>query len=140
MEQPVLSDANQFPSEDIIFSHIEKTKALWISLFEHIHAHHPDFAEEWRYYRDGKSWLLKVTQKKKTIFWLSIVKGAFRTTFYFTDKAEEALMSSDLSDEIKEQFKSGKRFNKIKGVTIIHARKKNIEEAKILIGIKIRMK
>jgi hypothetical protein len=65
MEQPVLSDANKFPSEDIIFSHIGKTKALWISLFEHIHANHPDFAEEWRYYRDGKSWLLKVTLLSK---------------------------------------------------------------------------
>jgi len=140
MEQPVLSDANQYPSEDIIFSHIGKAGALWISLFEHIHANHPDFAQEWRYYRDGKSWLLKVTQKKKTIFWLSIIKGSFRTTFYFTEKAEEALMSSDLSDELKEKFKSGKQFNKIRGVTIVYAKKKDIEEAKILIGIKMRMK
>ena len=96
--------------------------------------------QEWRYYRDGKSWLLKVTRKKKTIFWLSIIKGSFRTTFYFTDKAEEALMSSDLSDELKEKFKSGKQFNKIRGVTIVYAKKKDIEEAKILIGIKMRMK
>ena len=140
MEQPILSDAKQFPSDDIIFSHIGKTRALWISLFEHIHAHHPDFAQEWRYYRDGKSWLLKVTQKKKTIFWLSIIRGSFRTTFYFTDKAEEALMSSDLSDELKEQFKSGQHYNKIRGVTILYAKRKNVEDAKILIGIKIRMK
>jgi hypothetical protein len=140
MEQAILSDASQFPSEEVIFSHIGKTRALWISLFDHIHAHHPDFAEEWRYYRDGNRWLLKVTQKKKTIFWLSIIKGAFRTTFYFTDKAEEALMSSGLSDELKEQFKSGKRYNKIKGVTVIHAKKKDVEEAKTLIGIKIRIK
>ncbi len=140
MEQPVLSDADQFPSEDIVFSHIGKTKALWISLFEHIHANHPDFVEEWRYYRDGKSWLLKVTQKKKTIFWLSIIRGSFRTTFYFTDKAEEELMSSSLSDELKEQFKSGKHFNKIRGVTVVHSKKKNVEEAKILIDTKLRMK
>ncbi len=140
MEQPILSDANQFPTEDIIFSHIGKTKPLWISLFEYIRANHPDFTEEWRYYRDGKSWLLKVTQKKKTIFWLSIIQGAFRTTFYFTDKAEEAFMSSNLTDELKQEFKSGKHFGKLRGMTIVHTTKRNVEEAKILIGIKLRMK
>jgi len=140
MEQPVLSNPEEFPSESIIFSHIGKTKALWLSLFEYIHSNHPDFVEEWRYYRDGKSWLLKVTRKKKTIFWLSIIKGSFRTTFYFTDKAEEPLMSSDLSDELKNQFKSGNPLAKIKGVTVVYRSGRDIEDARILVGIKIRMK
>jgi hypothetical protein len=140
MEQPLLSDATQFPSEEIVFSHIGKAKALWISLFDFILANHLDIAKEWRYYRDGKSWLLKVTRKKKTIFWLSVIKGAFRTTFYFTDKAKEAILSSDLSDELKEQFNGGKQYGKIKGLTIVHTTKKNIEDAKILISIKLRMK
>lgn len=140
MDQLVLSDASQFPSEDVVFSHIGKTKALWISLFDHIHSNYPEFAEEWRYYRDGKSWLMKVTHKKKTIFWLGIIEGGFRTTFYFTDKAEEALMSSGISKVLKEKFQSGKKYNKIRGVTIVYATKKNIEEAKALIGIKTRMK
>jgi hypothetical protein len=140
MEQTVLLDETQFPSEEIIFSHIGKARTLWISLFDHVQTHHPDFVKEWRYYRDGKSWLMKVTQKKKTIFWLSIIKGAFRTTFYFTDKAKEAILSSDLSEDLKEQFQSGKHYGKIKGLTVIHTAKKNIENAKMLIGIKLQMK
>jgi hypothetical protein len=140
VEPLVLNDPNQFPSEEIIYSHIGRTKPLWISLFDHIDADHPDFVREWRYYRDGKSWLLKVTQKKQTIFWLSIIKSGFRTTFYFTDKAKEIIMSSELSDELKQQFTSGKSFGKIKGINIVYAKKKNIEDAKILIDIKLRMK
>jgi hypothetical protein len=140
MEQALLSDPTQFPSEEIIFSHLGKSRTLWLSLFDYIQTNHPDIMKEWRYYRDGKSWLLKVTQKKKTIFWLSIQKGAFRTTFYFTDKAKEAILSSDLSNELKEQFQSGKNNGKIKGLTINHTTRKNIDDAKILIGIKLRMK
>ena len=138
MEQPLLADPNQYPSEDVIFSHIGKCRSLWTSLFDYIHASHPDFGEEWRYYRDGKSWLLKVTRKKKTIFWLSLIKGSFRTTFYFTDKAEEAILSSELSEELKEQFRNRK--NKISGVTIVYSKKANLEDAKQLIGIKIQVK
>lgn len=29
-------------------------------------------SSEWRYYNDGKSWLCKVTHKKKTIVWISL--------------------------------------------------------------------
>jgi hypothetical protein len=140
VEQLVLNEPNQFPSEVIIYSYIGRTKPLWVSLFQHIDADHPDFVREWRYYRDGKSWLLKVTQKKKTVFWLSIVKGSFRTTFYFTDKAKDLIMASALSDELKDQFTSGESFGKIKGITIAYAKKQHLADAKILIDIKLRIK
>jgi hypothetical protein len=143
MEQPILSDKNQFPSEEIIFSHIGNAKVLWIALFGYIHAERPDFSEEWRYYTDvGKgSWLLKVSRKKKTIFWLSILEGSFRITFYFTGKAEKAIMESSISDVLKEQFMDcKKKKNKFWGLTIYYKEKKDIEDAKTLIGIKISMK
>ena len=140
MEQPILTDKNQFPTEEIIFSHIEKSKILWQSLFDHIHTNHPDISEQWRYYNDGKSWLLKVTRKSKTIFWLSLIKNSFRITFYFTDKAEEAINKSSISDELKKQFKEGKSYGKIRGLTIIFKNKKDVEYAKSLITIKLSIK
>ena len=140
MEPPILSDPNQYPSEDVIFPNIGKTKALWIPLFEHIHANHPDFAEEWRYYRDGKSWLLKVTRKKQTIFWLSIIRDSFRTTFYFNAKAEKLIQESDISNDLKEQYRNGMKNNRIQGLTITYANKNDIEEAKKLMKLKISMK
>jgi hypothetical protein len=140
MEQTLLSDPNQFPSDEIIFFHIGKAKELWIALFNSIHAEHPDFTEDWRYYRDGKRWLLKVNQKKKTIFWLSIAQDSFRITFYFNDKAEGAIFSSDLSETLKEQYRNGKRFNKIRGLTLTFQNSHDLKTAKVLIGIKLQMK
>ena len=140
MEQPILNDKNQFPTEEIVFSHIGRSKILWKSLFDFIHTNHPDISEEWRYYNDGKSWLMKVTRKSKTVFWLSIIKGAFRVTFYFTEKAKQTIMNSSISDELKEQFKSGKTYGKIRGLTILFKNKKDIEYAKSLIAIKFSIK
>jgi hypothetical protein len=140
MEKPIFSDPNHHPSEEIIFSHLGKTQSLWKELFDYIHVNHPDISEEWRFYNDGKSWLMKVTRKKKTIFWLSVVEGAFRTTFYFTDKAEQSIMSSSLSEDLKEQFRAGKQYGKIKGITVVNSSKKHIKDAKTLIGIKLQMK
>jgi hypothetical protein len=141
MEKPVLSDKNQCPSEEVIFFHIGKAKPLWLALFEFIRTEHSDFTQEWKYYNDGKSWLLKVSRKKKTIFWLSVRQDSFRTTFYFTDRAEEKIMASNISEELKLQFKNGKQYNRIRGITVSYTtKKKDIEAAKALIGIKILMK
>jgi len=140
MQEKVLADKDQFPTEEVIFSHIGKSKIYWESIFQHIHTNHLDFSEQWRYYNDGKSWLLKLTRKSKTIFWLSIYKGLFRITFYFGDKAEPAIMDSSISDQIKEQFKNGKRYGKIRGITLIIDNKRVIENVKALIKIKLSIK
>jgi hypothetical protein len=61
-------------------------------------------------------------------------------TFYFTDKAEEDIYGSKISDELKEQFKSAKYYNKIRGLTIVFGNNKDVEYAKELIGIKLKIK
>lgn len=140
MEEAVLTDKNQFPTEEIILSHLGRSGKLWKSVFEYIHLEYPQLTEHWRYYNDGKSWLMKVTSRTKTIFWLSVIKNSFRITFYFTDKAEADIFSSSVSDELKDQFKNGKRFNKIRGLTITFRNNKDVEYAKTLIAIKSAIK
>ncbi len=136
MEQAVLSDKKVRPTEEIIFSHIGKSRMLWELLFDYIHECHPDFTAEWRYYMDGKRWLMKVCRKSKTICWLSLLEDSFRTTFYFTDKAADAISRSTLSMELKRQFEEGKKYNKIRGITILYKTKRDVDYARQLIEIK----
>ena len=137
MNAPVLTDPKQFPSEDVIYSHIGRHRTQWEALFRFIHAEHPDFVETWRYYNDGKSWLLNVSRKKKTIFWLTVTSGTFRITGYFTDKAADAIRASALSDELKQQFLGGPRYGKLGAVTITFRKKRDVEDAKALVALKL---
>ena len=137
MEPMVLTDPKQFPSDDLVFSQIGRQRAQWEALFRFIHAEHPDFVATWRYYNDGKSWLLNVSRKKKTVFWLSVTRGTFRITGYFTDKAADAIRASALSDERKQQFISGPRYGKLGAITITFRKKRDVEDAKILVALKV---
>lgn len=137
-EKPILKDPDQYPTEEVIYPCIGKKKALWISFFDALHEQHPDFLEEWKYYKDGKNWLMKVTRKSKTIFWLSVWKSTFKITFYFSDKAEELINQSDIPDDLKKEFKNGKRYGKIRGLTIVFSKKKDIEYAEALIAIRLK--
>ena len=138
MEKPILKNEEQYPSEEVVYSHIGVNKTLWIQLFEFIHKNHPDFSEEWRYYNDGKNWLKKVTKKSKTIFWLSVFKDTFKITFYLADKAEEHVFNSDISDELKGQFRNGKHYGKIRGLTITFSDIKDIDYAISMIAIRLK--
>ncbi|HEX2963075.1 MAG TPA: DUF3788 family protein, partial [Ignavibacteriales bacterium] len=69
-----------------------------------------------------------------------VIEGAFRVTFYFTDRAEEAILESSISEELKKMFTEGKHYNKIRGITIVFSRKKDVEDAKALIQIKLNVK
>ena len=137
MESQVLTDPKQFPSDEIVFSHLGARRALWDALFHFIEAEHPDFDRKWRYYNDGKSWLMNVSRKKKTVFWLTVVKGTFRITAYFTDKAADAIEASTLSEELKSQFIGGKRYGKLGAITITFKRKRDVEDARALIALKL---
>ena len=138
VDKPILNDPDQYPTEEVIYSCIGRRKTLWISFFDMLGEQHPDFSQEWRYYKDGKNWLMKVTRKSKTIFWLSVRKNDFKIGFYFSDKAEELIDQSDISDDLKQQFKTGKRYGKIRGLTIVFRKKKDIEYAKLLIAIRLK--
>ena len=138
MDKRVLNNKDQYPTDEIIFSHIAGTKSLWLALFGMIRSDYPDLTEERRYYNDGKSWLLKVTRKKKTIFWLGVYQGYFKITFYFTDKAEQDIEKSHIAANLKKQFKNGKKYGKIRGLSITFEHEKDIAYAKELIALKLK--
>lgn len=140
MENPVLTDKSVFPTEEIVFSHLGKTKTIWKSVFQYIHNNHPDLSEEWRYYNDGKSWLLKVTQKSKTIFWLSVIDKSFRITFYLGNKAEESILKNPISKPLKKKIEGSQKFGNLRDVTFIMNNKENSELVKELIELKIKTK
>ena len=137
MEDPVLTNKDQFPTDEVVFSHIGKSKLYWEKLFDYLRTNYPDFAEQWRYYKDGKSWLLKVLKKSKTIFWVSVINGSFRTTFYFGDKAETSILESSISNDLKDSFKNGKRYGKVRGITTEIKAETDLNNVHELIEVKL---
>ena len=50
---PILSDKNQFPTEEVIYAHLGAARLLWQELFDYIHTNHPDLSEELRRHDRG---------------------------------------------------------------------------------------
>jgi hypothetical protein len=138
----VLSDPLVKPDEKIIFSVIGEKKILWQEIMNYLRSNYPDAAGDWNFYKDGKQWLFKMVQKKKTIFWSGLFEDedTFRITFYFGDKAEPVIDSSDLPQRIKSEFKTSKRYGAIRAVSTVMRDLSDVEIVKKLVSIKTKLK
>ena len=136
MDKRVLSDPDLFPSDKVLSGFLKRSYPAFVSLFELNHRKFPAFEERWKYYRDGKSWLMNVSVKKKTLFWLLAGDGCFRVSFYLNGKARELVKKSALGEEMKKHVAAsiGKT---LVGLTVEVRTKKDIQPYEELLGIKL---
>ena len=140
MENPLLNNLDEFPDDRVLSVHLGETKQIWDAMESHINSEYPLFAYNWKFYKDGHSWLCKITLKTKTICWISIWQGLFKVTFYFGDKAEQLIVNSELETEFIDQFVSGKHYGKIRGITVDTCSMTHLNTIWKLIDIRLKMK
>lgn len=136
-----LSDPRVQPGDDLIFNLIGENKIHWQTILRHMLDTYKDVTWSWNWYNDGKQWLFKLVQKKKTIFWAAILTtGQFRVTFYFGDKAEDTVLGSELPEDLKVEFMTGPRYGKIRPLSLLVNTKADVESVKKAAAIKISLK
>ena len=138
MEPIFLTDPNVEPTDELINLIIGKNSIYWQKIIEYLNDHHRDVTEVWRFYNDGKCWLYRTLRKKKTIYWIGILKDTFRITFYLSDKAESFIEESSLADRIKEEFHNTKGA-KFRSATVVMRSEEDLENVLKLIEIKLKI-
>src|SRR5512145_582096 len=138
MEPLILTDKNVFPSDEIISSILGERRKQWDELMLGVRHKYPEAEGEWRYYMDGKSWLFKMTRKKKTLFWIGIIKDTFRITFYFGGKAAPLIQNGNLPAELSDQYFHGPTYGKIRAITIKVEHASQVEQALQLVDLKVK--
>ena len=126
------------PDDKSVFSILGAKSRLWQSIMNYVHKRYPDASEEWKYYNDGKQWLFRMNHRKKTIFWIGVYPATFSITFYFGDKAETLIVNSDLPEPIKDEFKTAKRYGKIRGISIKMTDEKDVDNVQKLVALKLK--
>jgi len=113
METPSLKNPDIFPTSEVLKNALEVSYPAFEKLMEIIASESYGLVPQWNYYKDGKAWLCKVTFKKKTVFWLSVWDGFFRTGFYFTEKNSAGITGLEIAESIKENFSRNKHIGKL---------------------------
>ena len=117
MESKVLTDPIVNPDDAVLKKALGKAFTIYQEFTTKINEQ--KLVPEWNYYKDEKSWLCKVLNKKKNMCWLSIWNTGFKLTFYFTEKTIEGVYRLDINNEIKQSAKAMKPVGKLRPLIIL---------------------
>jgi len=139
--QVLLRDPNTFPSDEVLQNALgDEVYQILSSFLETITNEEYGLIVEWRFYNDGKAWLGKVQHKKKTLLWLSIWEGFFKTSFYFTEKHLEDIAALDISDSIKDEFAQAKPAGRLIVIIIDVSNKEQLTDLLTVVRFKKSLK
>ena len=140
MEHPVLSDKNTYPTDTVLSDHLNRSMSAWNTFSELMRNDFPSLRMEWKYYSDGHQWLCKVTEKTKTVCWISVWDKYFKAGFYFSAKAKELLTHSTLDTTIKKAWLKYGDEVKFRAISVPVKKKSDVATIKTLIELKRQMK
>ena len=138
MENKLLSDPMLRPDDRVLENILGKNYQLFKEFAEKSSA--KNLVLEWNYYRDGKSWLCKVLNKKKNLCWLSVWDTGFKLTFYFTQKTIVGVNNLEINDDIKKMAQETKFTGKLLPIMLSIKNKKTMNDAFKLLDYKATLK
>jgi hypothetical protein len=140
METIQLKDPQILPTSEVLAEALGDSFQVFDELTKTITDPSYGLATEWHYYNDGKAWLCKVVFKKKTVFWLSVWDGYFKTTFYFTEKNCTGIFEMEIAENIKKEFGAHQPIGKLLPLTIEMKQKEQLFDLLKIIEYKKRLK
>jgi len=99
MKAILLTEPTIFPSKEVLKSALGATFNVFEALEAQLTQGEFALTFDWHYYKDSKAWLCKVCHKKKTIFWLSVCNGFFKTSFFFLERHLEKIAALKMDEK-----------------------------------------
>lgn len=137
MENNPLNDPNVFPTAEVLEKVLGELQPVIMEFLNTVESEDYKLNPEWRYYKDGKAWLCKITHKKKTVAWLSVWSDCFKVAFYFTEKSGGGIPDLNISDSLKEFYINHKPIGKLRPLVAETRLKSQLSDIYTLLKYKI---
>jgi hypothetical protein len=137
----LLRDPAIFPTQEVLETALGKDVfAVYAHLYDMTTGPGIELNPEWNYYKDGKAWLYKVGNGKKTVFWLSVWEKHIKVSFYFTEKTRMGIFELPISEEIKRDFNESRPIGKLIPLSLSIETPGQLEDLKEVIQYKKGLK
>jgi hypothetical protein len=113
------------------------TFTIWKEIRDFVFEKYPASIEEWHISVQKYGWGFRIKDKKRAIIYLSPRFGFFRVAMVFGQKATDQILSTDISDGIKEELMNSKIYMEGRVIRIEVLDNSNLTDIKKLIEIKI---
>ena len=115
---PLLQDPERVPTSENLEDEFGPLYPLYLELVNTLEGKGFGLGTEWRYYKDGKAWLCKITRKKKTVVWMSAWKDFLRLGFYFTEKTGSGIADLEIDPALKQCYATADSIGRLKPLSV----------------------
>jgi hypothetical protein len=111
------------------------TFEIWRTLAAFAYKSSPGAIEAWSYGNTKTGWGFRISQNRKVLVHLLPRDKFFQVAFVFEQKATDAILASDISDDLKAELKAAKVGLEGRAIKIEARDKASLEDLKKLIAM-----
>lgn len=137
MDTSVFTNKAVVPGDGDLFVELKETHDLWNTIRDHVHKLYPDAIDEWNYSGRKFGWSFRIKDKKRVIIYLLPREGYFKVAFVFGQKATDAVLNSEVADDIKEQLQAANVYAEGRGIRIDIRDPHILRDVREMIAIKL---
>jgi len=137
MDSSVFMDKSQVPTDSDLKQVLGEKYELWIEIKNRVHHLYPGGGESWNFPGKKYGWSFRIRDKKRAIIYLLPREGAFMAAFVFGGKATDAILESEVSEEIKSELKNAKVYAEGRGIRIPVSDRSSLDDIYQLIDFKL---
>ena len=137
MDTSIFMDKKSLPTEHDLEWALAGTHDVWKSIEVYVHLKYTGAKDEWGYSGDKYGWSFRIKDKKRAIVYLLPRDGYFKAAFIFGQKATDRIMSSPVSEAIKEKLAAARVYAEGRGIRIDIRNEGLVPDIKELIDIKL---
>jgi len=137
MEQSIFMDKSQIPTDGDLRRALGDKYSLWMEIRDRVYEKYPEGCEEWNFPGKKYGWSFRIKDKKRAIIYLLPRDHAFLTAFVFGGRALEAILKSEVSEQIKSDLEGAKVYAEGRGIRIPVPDKASLKDISLLIDIKL---
>jgi hypothetical protein len=118
MDQSIFMDKSAEPTNKDLKSALGEDYALWNEIRDRVIQLVPDGVEEWNFPGKKYGWSFRIKDKRRAIVYLLPREEEFMVAFVFGQKAYDAIMQSDIAEQIKSDLTSARVYVEGRGIRI----------------------
>jgi hypothetical protein len=136
MKSIFLNKAEQ-PNESDLKRGIGETFATWQAFARYTKDLYPEATEEWHFSGAKYGWSYRISDKKRVLLYLLPRDKFFKVAFVFGQKAVDAILKTEISEDIKTEIRNAKVYAEGRGIRIDVKDTALVSDIEQLIAIKI---
>jgi len=137
MDISIFTDKESIPTDNDLKNTLVNTFDLWLQIVHYVHGKFPDALDEWNYPGAKYGWSFRIRDKKRAIIYLLPRDKYFKVAFVFGQKATDAILKSDISQDIRSELENARLYAEGRGIRIDIRNDEILRDILLLTDIKI---